>query len=148
MEFDTVVLEEEYGEPKKFSKLAWALFGLAGLVILVGGFFAVKNIFSAAPADPNASPYSAVFLANGQVYFGVISGDAGNYLVLKNIFYLQAQQSLQSASQTQPFTLVKLGQELHGPTDEMHINRSQILFYESLRNDSSVVKSMEDYKAQ
>jgi len=50
------------------------------------------------------------------------------------------------AIQGSGFTLVKLGQELHGPEDIMHVNRSQILFYEYLRDDSQLVKTIENYK--
>ncbi len=135
-----------FGETRRLSKFAWVLIGVLALAILVGGFLAIKQSFFATKPDPNLSSYSAVFLANGQVYFGNISDVGDKFLTLKNIFYLQAQQSLQSSSQTQPFTLVKLGKELHGPTDEMFVNRQQILFYENLRKDSSVVKSIEGYK--
>jgi hypothetical protein len=41
------------------------------------------------------------------------------------------------------FQLIKLGNELHGPTDKMYINRSQVLFYEQLRKDSQVVVNIE-----
>jgi hypothetical protein len=38
--------------------------------------------------------------------------------------------------------LVKLGNELHGPTDELYINPNQVVFYEFLRDDSKVVESI------
>jgi hypothetical protein len=44
--------------------------------------------------------------------------------------------------------LVKLGGELHGPTDEMRINRDQILLVEDLRTDSNLVKAIDNYKAR
>jgi hypothetical protein len=43
--------------------------------------------------------------------------------------------------------LVKLGNELHGPVDEMHISKAQILFYEDLKTDGQVVKAIQAYKA-
>ena len=96
----------------------------------------------------NVSDYSAIFLTNGQVYFGkVYTGGEG--LDLKDIYYLQVNQQIQPtttgatpAAEANNVVLVKLGQELHGPNDEMHINRSQILFTESLKSDSKVVKAI------
>ncbi|HSI20579.1 MAG TPA: hypothetical protein VLA04_02645 [Verrucomicrobiae bacterium] len=99
------------------------------------------------------SDYSAVFLTNGQVYFGKMYASADN-VDLRDIYYLQVnqQENLQSgsnssATEQQPdISLVKLGNELHGPNDRMHINRDQVLFTESLKNDSKVVKAIEDFK--
>jgi hypothetical protein len=60
---------------------------------------------------------------------------------------LQAQQSLdkKSAEQTK-LSLVKLGGELHGPTDKVYVNRDHVLMIEDLRTDSNVVKTIESSK--
>ncbi len=78
-------------------------------------------------------------------------------MTLKDIFYLQViqppLQGQQQPGQTAPaaqqpqISLVKLGNELHGPVDEMHMSRTQVLFYEDLKEDSQVVKAIKDYKA-
>ena len=101
--------------------------------------------------------YQAVLLSNGQVYFGKIVDNDTNYVTLKDIYYLQVVQQppLQGTPQAgqpaaqpqQSISLVKLGNELHGPVDEMHIGRTQILFYEDLKSDGSVVKAIDSYKA-
>ncbi len=130
----------------RLSKLAWAVIIIVLLLVLSAVGFVVWRR-QAVFADPASSGYEAVFLTNGQVYFGKLGGQDSTYLVLKDIYYLQANQSLQGATTTgqQPFSLVKLGKELHGPTDMMFINRSQVLFYENLRADSPVVKSIQTY---
>lgn len=92
--------------------------------------------------------YQAVFLTNGQVYFGHLSEMWGQYPDLKDVYYLQVtqpSQPLQPSQANSPanINLVKLGGELHGPTDEMRINRDQILFIENLRSDSGVVKAIQ-----
>lgn len=92
--------------------------------------------------------WQAVFLTNGQVYFGKLSGTSGQFATLKDIYYLQVQKAVQpadSASTDQKVTLVKLGSELHGPMDEMKINRDQILFFESLKADGKVVQAIDKY---
>lgn len=86
----------------------------------------------------------AVFLVNGQVYFGRIVKQTRSWIVLKDVYYLRIQQlSTEEGEEpkSQP-TLVKLGNELHKPTDEMKINRDQILFVENLASDSPVAKTI------
>lgn len=87
--------------------------------------------------------YQAVFLTNGQVYFGKLYGENRQYAVLRDIYYLQVTQPPQplQEGQTPPanVNVVKLGGELHGPEDEMRINRDHILFVEDLKEDSRVL---------
>lgn len=121
------------------------------LVVFVGffiwsnrGFFA--SMFQAKQQDG----YSAVFLTNGQVYFGKIKNEKGGYINLSNVFYLQVKQPLQGSEEqekpAQPeLKLIKLGTELHGPTDGMKINRDQVIFTESLKNESEVIKGINEY---
>lgn len=94
--------------------------------------------------------YQAVFLTNNQVYFGKLSRADSKYPVLKEVYYLQVTQALQPRGQeetpTQNVSLVKLGGELHGPEDEMVINRDHILFYEDLKPDSQVVQAIKQFK--
>lgn len=83
----------------------------------------------------------AVFLTNGQVYFGHVQNPDKAIVRMKNIYYLKTQDLLndsQSTDEKKKISLVKLGNELHGPTDEMLINRDQILFIESMRDDSKI----------
>lgn len=99
--------------------------------------------------------WQAVFLANGQVYFGKFAKLSDKEIVLTNIYYLQVipvdQASETAANPTgkdsQQLKLVKLGGELHGPSDEMVINKAYVLLTESLRSDSGVVKSINEYIA-
>jgi hypothetical protein len=100
------------------------------------------------------SGWQAVFLSNGQVYFGHLGSSDKQFAELSNIYYLQVdqQESLQpgktttAATTEQPkLTLIKLGNELHGPNDKMTINRDHILFIEDMKSDSKVVAAIEDY---
>ena len=105
--------------------------------------------------------YHAVFLSNGQVYFGKMYNSKDEYMKLSEVYYLQLNQ--QQTQQVQPaegdtqsqdssesknpeFSLVKLGQELHGPENAMVINKDQVLFYEQLKTDSNVVKAIKEDK--
>jgi len=112
--------------------------------------------FASMTADSavKSKEYQAVFLTNGQVYFGKFSKVNSSYVELTDIFYLQVQQTVQpttsssSSDNNQQVSLAKLGGELHGPEDEMFISRSQVLFWENLKDTGKVVKAIKDYKAQ
>lgn len=88
--------------------------------------------------------WQAVFLTNGQVYFGHIVRNSFKTIVIRDVYYLQTTPSLQQGQQpTQPdITLVKLGNELHAPTDEMRINREHVLFTEALKDDGTVAQGI------
>lgn len=95
------------------------------------------------------SEWQAVFLTNGQVYFGKLSGVNSDFVTLKDIYYLQVQKAVQPSDQNSAdqskVSLIKLGNELHGPMDEMKISRTQILFYENLKADGKVVQAIDKY---
>ena len=92
--------------------------------------------------------YQAVFLDNDQVYFGQLDDANQTYATLTDIFYLQIGQPLQPSDPATNVNLIKLGGELHGPIDQMTINREHILFIEDLRADSQVVQAIKRYKEQ
>lgn len=119
-------------------------------------------------AEPKKSKYQAVFLTNGQVYFGRLSGYPGSHPTIKDVYYLRAQRSLQPPSESveeeievegkkkkttasptptrSELTLIKLGNELHGPMDEIKLNSAHILFVEDLKEDSRIVMAIEEFQ--
>lgn len=129
---------------------------LVVVVILVGLYIVsrftswnILNVNKTATAPADAKGWSAVFLTNGQVYFGKIANQNDKNIVLKEIYYLQVAQSPQPAPEGQTaqqnISLVKLGNELHGPEDAMNINMAQVLFTEALKKDSRVVEAILKY---
>lgn len=125
------------------------------LSVLLIGAIAMK-IFLVHPAarDIKSKQYQALFLTNGQVYFGKITGLDNNYVKITDIYYLQtqpAQPSSSSSSSTQSqqtLTLAKLGNELHGPEDAMYVAKSQILFWENLKDDGKVVQAIKQSQSK
>ena len=154
--------QADTGVPQNPSKMPWIVLTIVVVVILVLGVLFRDKLFKGKEAGKmgaTAAPsgYQAVFLTNGQVYFGKISNMGSSYVTLKDIYYLQVVQpplqGQQAPGQSAPaataqpqISLVKLGNELHGPVDEMHIQQTQILFYEDLKSEGSVVKAIEAYK--
>ena len=96
--------------------------------------------------------YQSVFLSNGQVYFGKVTRMDNKYMVLEDIYYLQVSNSTQQSQaavaevQQSQLSLVKLGNELHGPQDKMIINNQHVLFTETLKEDSKVAQAILKYK--
>lgn len=150
-------LKEENLDKKKnnflrflFKKAIKVLVVVIILLGILGALFFGRNIFGEIFKIRNET-YSAVFLTNGQVYFGKMITNNKSEIILNNVYYIQINEGAtreemnQTLNQTR-FNLVKLGNELHGPTDELFINKSQVVFYEYLRDDSKVVESIVAYK--
>lgn len=127
-----------------------------GFVIAIAVIvLAILMLYRATPGSLiDSSKYQAVFFTNGQVYFGKLQALSGNYLRLTNIFYLQTkatdstnpQETSKDASAD--VQLIKLGDEIHGPNDEMIINNDQVLFFENLKADGKVTQSIVTYQAK
>lgn len=114
------------------------------------------QIFGGDPiASVSSSDWQAVFLVNGQVYFGKVKAVSNKTLTLADIYYLQVvnkplqttQQGMATPSDSsqQELTLIKLGNEIHGPSDRMVINRDQVVLTEKLKSDSRVVQAISKY---
>lgn len=98
------------------------------------------------------SQFQAVFLDNGQVYFGHLSNVNSEYVKLTDIYYLQVEQQIQpdqnagdNSTPQQQISLAKLGNELHGPEDEMFVLRNKIVFWENLKADGQVTKAIDSF---
>jgi hypothetical protein len=89
--------------------------------------------------------WQAVFLTDGQVYFGKLENENRSFAVLKNVYYLKVSSGLQQgvdALTARNLNLIKLGGEAHGPESEMFISKDQILFIENLKEGSTVVQAI------
>jgi len=126
---------------------------ILGMILLGGGYWSATQMgwLSTSGLSFADDSYQAVFLSNNQVYFGKVEELDKNHVRLTNIYYLILRRPLQEQTPaegeaTEParpeYTLVKLGNELHGPKDEMIINRDQVLFVEDLKADSRVVTAI------
>ncbi len=135
----------------KRSKLPLFLI-IAAVVVALAAWFAFSNMNKGGAAI-DTNKYQAVFFTNGQVYFGKLSLLNDEYMKLTDIFYLQTQSSdgeetnpQQTSSDESNVQLIKLGDEIHGPEDEMILSKDQVLFYENLKTDGKVANSIQEYK--
>ena len=121
------------------------LAGALLLSVVAVGYLSVAYAEGHPPFGQRDDEWTGVFLTNGQAYFGHFYSGPGEYVRLRDVYYvlatqLQSQDPAQQA-QTQ-LTLQRLGGEIHGPKSEMRIAKGQILFVEELRPDSPLVTSI------
>ena len=83
------------------------------------------------------TPYQAVLLTNGAVYYGKLSGYGTRNPMLTDVFYVVSKTDPETKQVTN--MLVKRGKELHGP-DRMYLNANQIVMVEPVGPDSKVAQ--------
>ncbi len=122
-------------EPRSFglSRIVWILAGI--LVVVAAGL----HIFHAlrTPSVKFSTPYQAVLLTNGSVYFGHLQDYGGPHPVLTDVYYVLSQTDPESKQVKS--SLIKRGKEMHEP-DRMYLNPSQIVFVETVGTNSKVAQ--------
>ncbi|WP_309373184.1 hypothetical protein [Rhodoferax sp.] len=83
------------------------------------------------------TPYQAIALMNGQVFFGRAEGLERDYVVLHDVFYIQSRQNPDTKQVSN--VLIKRGGEAHAP-DRMIVNRLQLLLIEPVAENSQIAK--------
>ncbi len=92
----------------------------------------------------DSSGYQAVFIDNGQVYFGKLQ-EGDDWYTLTDVFYLNTCAA--GVDSKENLSLAKLGNEVHGPEDAMRINKEHVLFVEKMKSDSKVVQAIINFKS-
>jgi hypothetical protein len=143
-------------KPKRSKKFTSMIIGIVVLLLALGagGWYLYQSTTNALI---DSSKYQAVFFTSGQVYFGKLQQVNRDYFKLTDVFYIQAPKN-STTSSTDPqkasidknsdLQLIKLGSEVHGPEDEMVINKSQVLFFENLKKDGTVTVSIDKFLSQ
>jgi hypothetical protein len=114
-------------------QVVWALVGLFAIAAL--GWHLLREVTGSEVEF--TTPYQAVLLANGSVYFGHLQYYGGHQPILTDVFYIVPQTN-PDTKQTNS-VLVKRGKELHEP-DRMYLNPSQIVFVEPVGVNSKVAQ--------
>jgi len=150
----TAPKKSRLGHGIKIKRLIWIIAAVLIPIILVVAGWMISRTNTSAYIDE--SKYQAVFFTNGQVYFGKLKAVNSEYFKLNKVFYLQTKDKTatdsknpqQTSDDTTDVQLIKLGNEIHGPSDEMIVSRDQVLFFENLKADGTVSKSIEKYNSQ
>ena len=117
-------------------------YGIITIAILVGAALLVVRQYQFTQTLPSETR-QAVFLTNGQVYFGHLSRLNRSYFELTDVYYIQEQlvQGESEAGETtdeSQLSVVRLGNELHEPQNTIVINADHILMWENLELNSRV----------
>ena len=128
------------------SNVGRVVFGSAVAVLLVV-LLAVVAYFGLrqSPGPVLDTPYQAVQLDTGQVYFGRLEGAGTDHPVLRDVFYVQ--KAMNQESQQVSNILVRRGKEWHGP-DHMILNARHIVLIEPVGPDSQVARLIAEQKKQ
>ena len=110
---------------------------VTAIVVIVAAFLFVKNTSPGAPVA-FTTPYQAVMLTNGSVYFGKLEGYGTPRPLLTEVYYIVTENNTDTKQSNK--VLVKLGKlELFEP-DRMYLNPSQILGVEPVGPNSKVAQ--------
>lgn len=116
--------------------LLQAVWVLAGFCVMAAaGWHFVSQVWS--PETTFPTPYQAVLLSNGSVYFGHLGGYGGHNPVLTDVYYIVSQTNPETKQANN--VLVKRGKELHEP-DRMYLNPQSIVFVEPVGTNSKVAQ--------
>jgi small nuclear ribonucleoprotein (snRNP)-like protein len=122
-------------EPRSFGlgRLVWILAGV--LVVVAAGLHIIHSIRGSSIRFN--TPYQAILLTNGSVYFGHLQDYGTPNPALTDVFYVVSQTNPETKQVSN--VLVKRGKELHEP-DRMYINPNQIVFVETVGTNSAVAQ--------
>jgi hypothetical protein len=124
-----------------------------GLVVLVLALLAWTSdwLIHKNELRVDTNQYQAVFLDNDQVFFGKLQNTHGEYLTLKNAYYVKSGEQSSTDGQnavSQPVStqLVKVSDSVYGPDDTMSIQSSKVLFWQNLKDNSKVAEAINKQK--
>lgn len=143
--------------PRKPRHLSWVKWIVVLAILVISGFAGWRFWPSGAGLEStiDTTKYQAVFLSNGQVYFGRLSVVNKDYMKLTNVYYLERQLVADTDSKDENgandsevpdgdnnFQLLKYSDVLYGSEDEMVISKEDIIRYENLRSDGVVARAI------
>jgi hypothetical protein len=128
------------------SKGIWI--GVLCILVFIASGCSDKSIISGSAGKTKISlntEYQAVFLDNGQAFFGKLENADSDYPLLKDVFYIQ--RLVNKETNEVKNTLVKRGSEWHAP-DQMYINSKHIVLIEPVTPNSKVAELITEAKTQ
>lgn len=146
--------EQRAPKPKKARNLSWIKWAAIPVIIGLLGVAAWMLLPTrhSITAAIETDKYQAVFLSNGQVYFGKLTVVNGDYMQLTDVYYLERQITADTETETtgeptEPtsdnnFQLLKYSDVLYGSEDAMIISQDDVIRFENLRSDGVVAKAI------
>lgn len=91
------------------------------------------------------TPYQAVLMSNGSVYFGKLDRLWSSYPMMTDVYYVQSISNADTQQTTN--VLVKRGSELHAP-DKMILNAENIVLIEPVSPGSRIAQLIAEQKSK
>jgi hypothetical protein len=91
------------------------------------------------------TPYAAVLLDNGQVYYGKLANAGAEFPELTDVYYIQSQVNQETKAVSN--VLVRRGNEWHAP-DRMFLNQRHVILIEPVGTGSKVAQLIEADKSK
>ncbi len=124
--------------PKKFAVIGILLVVVAVFIMVAIGVW-LGSIIGGGSNKVTASPYSAVYLSNGDMYFGVLSWFPKPRLT--NVWLIQRTVDKDNQQQV---GVAQFNKAFWGPMDELSLNSKEIVWWVRLRSDSQLAQAMKN----
>jgi hypothetical protein len=131
-------------ERQRWTGLTQIVWIVAGLLVIAAAVSVIVGKIHGREDVKFPTPYQAVLLPNGSVYFGKLEGYGGRHPVLTEVYYIVSQTNPETKQVSN--VLVKRGKELHSP-DRMYLTPNQILFVETVGPESKVAELIQQSKS-
>jgi len=128
---------QDYLPVGRLIKRAFILMGLA-LLLLPAGCGSGSNDLRF------STEYQAIFLDNGQVFFGRLEDAGPQYITLRDVYYVQ--RLVDQDKKESKNILVKRGNEWHSP-EAMRLNVQHVLVIEPVGPESRVAQLIREAKS-
>lgn len=125
---------------------------LVAIAVVLGSvwWFLLRNI--GIPSYINTSEYQVACLQSGECYFGKVTAVTNDVIIIRDVFYVQKSTTATATTTTDAsnnnLELIKLGNEVHGPEDQMVLTRSSVLYVENLKPSGKVTQTIQTYHQQ
>jgi hypothetical protein len=117
----------------------------AGAIFLLG-LMALLGLMGCGSRDMDfPTEYQAVYMDNGQIFFGKLSATNSPFPILRDVFYVQAARD-RDKKETKNLLIKRGVAELHRP-DFMRLNAQHIVVIEPVAPDSRVAQLIRQAKA-
>jgi hypothetical protein len=122
----------------KSSKIfVFAVIVIVVIALAVWAGFVIAGMQAGATNPSGASPYSAVYLTSGDIYFGKLSWFPSPHMT--DVWYVTRNQGQSGETQ---LGIAAMKSVFWGPSDEVNFNAQDILFWTRLENSSQVVQAI------
>lgn len=105
--------------------------------LILGGLVVALYAHYHTTAPSFDTPYQAVLLDTGQVYYAKVQGLSDPFPVLRDVYYVQSTTDPQTKEVKN--VLIRRGKELHGPTETV-VNQRHVVMIEPINPASKVAE--------